>query len=88
MTGSERFVFWFALVNLVAFMAASLFLGGDALNGMSGDGRYFLAAHGKYTEVSESVFRYSRMHALSIFITTPLGIVSGLRARRRVLAAP
>ena len=68
----------FAAVNFLSFVVASLALGGDALNGKVEDGRHYLGNHGRYTEVSPSVWRYSRIHARSIMITHPIGLISGL----------
>lgn len=53
-----------AIVNFFAFVMALLYLGGDALNGKQEGGRYFLAQHGRLTEVSASVFAYSKWHAI------------------------
>jgi hypothetical protein len=83
MTTLERGIFALAIVNFATFIAAAMALGGDAINGTSRDGLYYLAQHGVYTEVSHSVFRYSLVHTLSMFVTHPLAIAVGLRARRR-----
>lgn len=84
MTHGERVLFWIAIVNFVVFVAIAVPLGGDALNGMSRDGHYYLMQHGTYTEVSRPVFIYSTIHALSLFVTQPVGVVAALRARCRV----
>lgn len=45
----------FALVavpSFVIFFVFSLIAGGNALNGFSNEGRYYVANHGRYTEVS------------------------------------
>ena len=65
------------LLNFLAFAIIAIWLGGDALNGKSVDGRYFLSNHGKTVEVSAAVFNYSRIHASSIMITHPLAILCG-----------
>lgn len=65
------------ILNFLAFAIIASRLGGDALNGKSVDGRYFLSNHGKTIEVSEAVFNYSRIHASSIMITHPLAILCG-----------
>jgi hypothetical protein len=67
-----------AVLNFVAFWYASLALGGDALNGKSEGGRYYLADHGRLTEVSEGRFRYSQWHSRSLFLTHPLGIIASM----------
>ena len=83
MTIWELVLFWLSLVNVTAFMTIAVSLGGDAINGTSGDGHYFLGSHGKYVEVSEGVFRYSFTHTLIVLVTQPLGIWAALRGRRR-----
>jgi hypothetical protein len=52
-----------AMINFFAFIAGSLFLGGDALNGHVQAGHYFVCAHGSCTEVSSAVWHYSYWHA-------------------------
>jgi hypothetical protein len=56
-----------AMVNFFAFVAGSLYLGGDALNGSVKAGHYFVCAHGHCSEVSSAVWHYSYWHALSAF---------------------
>ena len=60
------------MTNFVVFFLGALYLGGDAVNGRTVDGHYFLANKGHLTEVSHAVFMYSKCHTLSIFITHPL----------------
>jgi len=59
-------------INFLVFMLVALYLGGDALGGKEEHGRYFLESHGHFTEVSEDVFRYSKVHARSVELTAPL----------------
>ena len=66
------------ILNFLAFGIIATYLGGDAVNGRSENGRYFLSNHGKETEVSQGVFNYSRIHVYSVWITHPLAILSGL----------
>lgn len=88
MTSTERTLFFLAVINFVAFCAMTVVLGGDALNGTSVDGHYFLNSHGKYTEVSRGVFEYSYAHAVSLLVTHPLGLVAAIRARIRASHIP
>ena len=67
-----------ALANSTSFWFASAALGGDALNGKIEDGPYYVAEHGKYTQVSEVQFRYSAWHTRSILVTHALGAVGML----------
>jgi hypothetical protein len=52
-------------INFFTFVAISMYLGGDALNGSMTDGHYYLCAHGHCTEVSGSLWRYSWWHAVT-----------------------
>ena len=64
------------VLNFGAFFVVSMCLGGDAINGKEENGHYYLTAHGTQTEVSREVFVYSRYHAISVFITHPLAMLS------------
>ena len=64
------------VLNFFAFLAISGRLGGDALNGYERDGRYYVSSHGHATEVSAAQWRLSRVHAISVFVTHPLALVS------------
>ena len=70
------FVLWVA--NFLVFGAVSVMIGGDALNGHSDGAHYFLDQHGKLTEVSRSVFQYSRTHELLTLVTLPIAILCWL----------
>lgn len=48
-----------AVPSLALFFISSLLMGGDALNGYTVDGQYYLGGRGKYTEVSKRVFDVS-----------------------------
>jgi hypothetical protein len=52
-------------INFFSFVFASLYLGGDALNGHIAAGHYFLCMQGHCTEVSSSIWHYSYLHAVS-----------------------
>ncbi len=67
-----------AAVNFLVFAVVALMLGGDAVNGKIEAGRYYLANHGILTEVSYSVFLYSKLHVYSVFVTHPLGMLAGV----------
>jgi hypothetical protein len=54
-----------ALVNFFGFIAGSVYLGGDALNGYVHAGHYFVCAHGSCTEVSPAIWKYSYWHAIT-----------------------
>ena len=77
------------LLNFVVFVGLTLHLGGDAVNGKVESGHYYLwgyNAHTRtkgYTEVSEGVYRYSRLHTYSVLVTWPLMLLGGLVLRRK-----
>lgn len=78
----SRAVFFAALLNFAVFWVVAGRLGGDAVNRRMQDGRFYLANHGKYTEVSERVFTYSRLHTYSVWITHPLAFLAAYRGKR------
>jgi hypothetical protein len=64
--------------NFLLFVGVAIYIGGDAINGKIEAGRYYVAGHGVYYEVSEAVWRYSRLHALVTIITMASLVVFGL----------
>jgi hypothetical protein len=74
------------LLDFVSFVAGASYLGGDAVNGKTEAGRYYLYGpyHGVkvYHEVSRAVFDYSRWHAYSLMIIWPLMILLLIVAER------
>ena len=77
------------ILNFVVFVAIACYLGGDAVNGKIEGGRYYLfgvrseAGRKVYTEVSESVFNYSKWHVYSLWATWPLVMAAGFAANRK-----
>lgn len=69
-------VFIMGLVNFAVFMAAAIYLGGDAVNGKVENGHYYLMNHGSHTEVTKAIFTYSRWHVYSVLVTHPSAIVA------------
>jgi len=63
------------IVNFASFGIIAGVIGGDAVNGKTAGGRYYVSEHGHDTEVSRSVFEYSRFHAHSVWVTHPLAMV-------------
>ena len=70
-------VFTIAWVNSVAYWSVAVAIGGDAFSGKVENGHYFLSSHGRLTEVSPDVWRYSRIHTVSTWVVHPVGIVVG-----------
>lgn len=63
------------MLNFVTFFVACMLLGGDALNGHVEAGHYFLGSHGKMTETTAGIYRYSQLHAISNFFTVILWLL-------------
>ena len=63
------------IVNFAAFVLISLWIGGDALNGHTLNGHYFLSNHGQLTETTRVVFLYSEIHACSLFLSGPITLI-------------
>jgi hypothetical protein len=76
--GSCIAVFLLAWLNFTIYWIVGVYLGGFANIGQAEGGRYFLASHGRYTEVSQAVFTYSRIHGYSTLITHALVLVTAL----------
>src|SRR5262245_5893722 len=68
-------LFVIAFVNFTVFWIVAGRIGGDAMSGKIENGHYYLCNHGKYTEVTPSVWHYSRAHIISTWITHPLAIL-------------
>jgi hypothetical protein len=75
-----RLLFLLGVFNFIVFETVKLRLGGDALNGRVIGEHYYLADHSRLTEVSHAVFRYSEIHASSIYLTHPIAVISALVA--------
>jgi hypothetical protein len=62
-------VFVLGFANAVLFFTVSVAIGGDAAAGQVEGGRYYVASHGRPTEVSRDVWEYSRWHATVTWVT-------------------
>ena len=67
-------LFVIGILNFAAYCIISLSIGGDAINGKTEGGKFYLGEHGRYKEVSSSVFEYSRIHTYSVWVTHPLAM--------------
>jgi len=75
----NRVLFWIRLVAVVNFALLALgavILGGDAFNGHTEGGHYFLGSAGKLVEVSRGVWMYSYVHVISNFVTFGLAVIA------------
>jgi hypothetical protein len=70
-------LFVIGIANFLAFFVMAVYLGGDAVNGKVTADHFYLMSHGRYTEVSESIYRYSLWHARSVWVTHPLALIAG-----------
>lgn len=84
----ESWLFWLAVANFVALWVIGFALGGNALNGMSAEGHYYLGSDGKYFEVSRAVFQFSAWQTYSAFVTLFLGMWALFRGRLRASRLP
>jgi len=71
-------LFFTAWLNFMIFAIVAVSIGGDAISGKAINGHYFLSNHGRLTEVSSSVWQYSRIHTIIVWITHPIGIFGGV----------
>jgi hypothetical protein len=62
------------LVNLVLLGVIGLYLGGHAGFGKVEEGRYYVAAHGQYSEVSRAAWTVGRGQEISLLVTLPLTV--------------
>lgn len=65
-----------AVYGVVTFVAETQRLGGDALNGYVQDGHYYVADHGRYTEVTPEQWELSRAHTIRMLVMQPLAVVA------------
>ena len=79
-------VIW--LVNFLAFAVGALYLGGDAVNGKTEAGRYYLYGYvyhlgeKDYIEVSQDIFTYSKWHTYSLIATTFVCMIAAFTANK------
>jgi hypothetical protein len=64
-----RVLLCLALVNFLVYVVVAGTHGGDAWNGYTKDGHYFVSQHGHATEVSRSFWMYSYYHTIFLWIT-------------------
>jgi len=79
------------IVNVVAFMVGTYVVGGDAINGESscpaGPYLWDKTRPDPCHEVSQAVYRYSKIHAYSVIVSLPLFIIGGLWLSRGSFAS-
>jgi hypothetical protein len=60
--------FTLTVLNFFVWGVVNSWIGGDALNGRRAHGKYYVAAKGRFTEVSRGVYLYSYAHTVSQFV--------------------
>jgi hypothetical protein len=78
-----RIIYKITIVNFVIFVLIALILGGDAINGevvnsVGAAKHYFVAMNGNSSEVSYPIYIYSKIHAISLFVSFSLAIIGGI----------
>jgi hypothetical protein len=76
-------IFALCALNFAIFCVVAVTLGGDAINGKVVGSYFYLGSHGKFTDVSETIYTYSLWHARSLFLTHPLALVTGVLANKQ-----
>jgi hypothetical protein len=71
-------LFAVAFVNFLAYSVHSGNLGGSAGDYRRDEGRYYVSAHGRHTEVTEDQWRAVRAHQIAVFVTHPLALLVGV----------
>lgn len=70
-------LFAVAIMNFLAFSVHTSHLGGSADSSRRVKGRYYVSAHGKYTEVTEPQWRAVHAHEITVYVTHPVGLIVG-----------
>ncbi len=83
-----RIIYVSGMINFIIFASIALGLGGNAVNGKIENGHYFLISHGHFTEVTSSIFIYSKWHTYSLFVTHPLAMLFGYLYHRKKSQTP
>jgi hypothetical protein len=66
------------IASFVLFVTDTAQLHGSALGGRVADGHWFVADHGRETEVSQAAWERNRVLAFAFFVAFPLGMVANL----------
>jgi hypothetical protein len=69
-------VVYLCLLNFVVFVIGDFVIRGDAINGKVVGEHFYLGDHGRFIEVSKDVYTYSLWHAVSLFFTHPLAMLT------------
>jgi hypothetical protein len=84
LSGSWLATFFVACwLNFFVFFLTSLLIGGSGSIGKIQDGKYYVGNHGKYTEVSQAMFEFSRIHGTFSIIILVTALLIVLLSRRK-----
>ncbi|HEY6456942.1 MAG TPA: hypothetical protein VIY90_16840 [Steroidobacteraceae bacterium] len=64
-----------AIINFAAYVAIAFYLHGDAWNGYSAAGHYFLREHARYTEVTRGVYQFSWWYSLVLMVHWAFAVI-------------
>ena len=64
-----------SLATFFSFVFVATYLGGEALNGKTEAGQYYLSWHGHLTQVSRAIFQYSYIHAMTALVLVPITMI-------------
>jgi hypothetical protein len=73
--GNILIAVWIA--SLVVFVVVTIIIGGDAINGKTEGGHYYLYLQGHLNEVSSSIWHFDRTFTIFIMIVSPLSALGG-----------
>ena len=71
-------VFAGTMANFAIYWHIAVAIGGDAVSGKVVAGHYYVFSHGQFTEVPAWLYRYSRAHTISTWVTLPLAVIGWL----------
>ena len=84
LSGSWLATFFVACwLNFFVFFLTSFLIGGSGSIGKIQHGKYYVANHGKYTEVSQTMFEFSRIHSTFSIITLVTALLVVLLSCRK-----
>jgi hypothetical protein len=76
--------FFTCLLNMVVFFLTSVLIGGTAQNGKLENGKFYVGEHSRYTEVSKTMYEFSRTHFLFTIITFLPTLLAVLILRKKM----
>lgn len=78
MSKAARILFVITVINFGVWGVINSFIHGDAINGKTEGGKYYVAIKGRYTEVLRGVYLYSYVHTCTNFVLFPATILLGI----------